>query len=260
VSTEVVLTVHGAPTGRLAGGLHGSGLEPAQSHGLFGGLPGCNTYFELRTDAGVRRALSEGLPLELEALGGEVHRLPPQGLFELDEGTVFLCRSDGGGGLGDPLLRAPERVAADVAAGLVSAEQAERVYGVVLVADGSGVDVSATAALRHRLRVARLGREPARSVDGAPAGSGRAAGRELAPGHGQLVRCAGCGWEPAVGDGDWKTAAVEHTQPLAALGAVMASTLFALRGFVCPACGTLLDAEMTLPADAPVRTYSPLGR
>jgi acetone carboxylase gamma subunit len=48
-------------------------------------------------------------------------------------------------------------------------------------------------------------------------------------------------------------------QPLSALGELMASTQFVLRSYSCPACGALLDAEMTLPGDPPVQTYSPLA-
>ena len=50
-------------------------------------------------------------------------------------GDVLVMEAAGGGGWGDPLTREPERVAADVAAGLVSLERARSVYGVVFAAD-----------------------------------------------------------------------------------------------------------------------------
>ena len=53
----------------------------------------------------------------------------------------------GGGGFGDPITRSPERVAADVKNGLVSAEAALRDYGVVVAADGT-LDEAATTAQR----------------------------------------------------------------------------------------------------------------
>ncbi len=53
----------------------------------------------------------------------------------------------GGGGFGAPRERAPARVAADVADGLVSPEAARAVYGVALTESGD-VDATATAALR----------------------------------------------------------------------------------------------------------------
>ena len=55
--------------------------------------------------------------------------------YPLHEGDVFRLDSPGGGGYGDPLARPPERVLADVREGLVSADAAEREYGVVLTAD-----------------------------------------------------------------------------------------------------------------------------
>jgi N-methylhydantoinase B len=53
----------------------------------------------------------------------------------------------GGGGFGDPRERDPELVAADVADGLISRDQAARDYGVALTAEGR-VDSAATARLR----------------------------------------------------------------------------------------------------------------
>ena len=53
----------------------------------------------------------------------------------LPAGTVLRLRTTGGGGWGDPFEREPELVLQDVIRGLVSAESAERDYGVV-VKDG----------------------------------------------------------------------------------------------------------------------------
>lgn len=51
-------------------------------------------------------------------------------------GERFINRTAGGGGYGDPLLREPEAVAADVLDGYVTAAAAERLYGVVMLDDG----------------------------------------------------------------------------------------------------------------------------
>ncbi len=72
----------------------------------------------------------------------------------LEEGDIVMVRSAGGGGYGDPLARDPQRVAADVREGYVSAAAAGALYGVVLDATG-GADPAATAALRQRLRAGR---------------------------------------------------------------------------------------------------------
>ena len=65
----------------------------------------------------------------------------------LEAGDRVRVLSPGGGGWGDPRQRDPEQVARDVRDGLVSAEDAREVFGVVLASDGSP-DAEATAALR----------------------------------------------------------------------------------------------------------------
>jgi len=75
-------------------------------------------------------------------------------------GDRVIVTSGCGGGYGDPLLRVPEQVAADVADGHIGAVEARRDYGVV-VTDALSLDSAATA----RERAARA--EPA-------AGSGHA--------------------------------------------------------------------------------------
>jgi N-methylhydantoinase B len=57
----------------------------------------------------------------------------------------------GGGGFGDPLRRAPARVAEDVREGLVSREAARANYGVALDPEGN-VDAAETAKLRASVK------------------------------------------------------------------------------------------------------------
>jgi N-methylhydantoinase B len=71
------------------------------------------------------------------------------------QGSCVTVRSAGGGGYGDPLERAPARVAQDVAEGYVSQGAARALYGVVLDADFS-IDAAATERLRKELRAARV--------------------------------------------------------------------------------------------------------
>ena len=74
--------------------------------------------------------------------------------YPLKAGDVFRLDTPGGGGYGDPLTRAPERVLADVREGVVSAAAAERDYGVVVVKlDGNAVDEAATVTRRANLAV-----------------------------------------------------------------------------------------------------------
>ena len=65
----------------------------------------------------------------------------------IEAGDVYVHRTAGGGGWGDPLVREPDAVAADVANEKVSVDAARERYGVVILPDGT-VDVAATRALR----------------------------------------------------------------------------------------------------------------
>jgi N-methylhydantoinase B len=104
-------------------------VEPA--FGLFGGKPGTLNRIELRyPDGRVYVPRSKEL----------VHGVP--------QGTIWYQQAGGGGGYGDPHLRPPEKVLADVRNGVVSFEKAREDYGVVIDRDTFTVDEKATAVLR----------------------------------------------------------------------------------------------------------------
>ena len=91
---------------------------------------------------------------ELETIGGlaEDGSWYPQmlGNVAFKPGEAFVFESGGGGGWGDPLERDPALVAQDVRNGIVSPEQAESAYGVVLTGAGAfEVDQQATQERRN---------------------------------------------------------------------------------------------------------------
>ena len=59
--------------------------------------------------------------------GERVERFPP---MEFKPGDVLTIRVPGGGGVGDPRQREPDRVRADVSDGIVSSRAAREIYGV----------------------------------------------------------------------------------------------------------------------------------
>jgi N-methylhydantoinase B len=69
----------------------------------------------------------------------------------IEAGDVYVHRTAGGGGWGDPFVREPDAVAADVANEKLSVDAARERYGVVVLADGT-VDAAASAALRDERR------------------------------------------------------------------------------------------------------------
>ena len=82
------------------------------------------------------------------------HDLPNAKLFtrRLKAGEAFMLRAGGGGGFGDPHLRAIADVARDVTEGYVSGEAAEKDYGVVIDETTGIVDEKRTRELRAATR------------------------------------------------------------------------------------------------------------
>ena len=64
-------------------------------------------------------------------------------------GTVLFQQAGGGGGYGDPSLRDPAMVAREVKNGIISIEQAEEAYGVVIDPGTFEVDPERTKARRE---------------------------------------------------------------------------------------------------------------
>jgi N-methylhydantoinase B len=152
--------------------------------GVAGGAPGATNQFLVhRADGSVEQ-------LQVNATGVLLHG-----------GDWFEMRLPNGGGFGDPLDREPARVAADVAEGRFSPEDAVRVYGVVVG------DPAATERQRAALRQARLERAqaplrqvtPARTVPAEDA-------QPLFPGvlqRGAVAYAAESGAPLAVAPGHW---------------------------------------------------------
>ncbi|MET4700022.1 N-methylhydantoinase B [Constrictibacter sp. MBR-5] len=76
--------------------------------------------------------------------------LKPKGRQTVPTGERLIVEMPGGGGIGDAFAREPERVAADVRKGYVTAEAAVRDYGVAV-----GADMLPDEAETRRLRAAR---------------------------------------------------------------------------------------------------------
>jgi N-methylhydantoinase B len=101
----------------------------------------------------------------------DTHVLDPSGVYfhggrrvvwRVSPGSVFRYQTNAGGGWGDPLERAPERVLSDLRDEYISPEAAREIYGVVVSGDpisdpeGLRVDEAATTALRADLARARM--------------------------------------------------------------------------------------------------------
>lgn len=153
---EMAIVAHDAPDGGIHYVLSGKGPRFPQSDGLCGGYPGAvNDYVWVHAPRESNN--SDRFAQSLVAIPGEDEPIS-WGVFPLMGDDVLYVRWNGGGGIGDPLDRSPEKVTADLAAGLVSEEAASEIYGVVESA--GNLDHRATDAKRKALRQARLAARP----------------------------------------------------------------------------------------------------
>ncbi|MEM2614798.1 MAG: hydantoinase B/oxoprolinase family protein [Nitrososphaerota archaeon] len=72
--------------------------------------------------------------------------------FKLKKEDIVSIRSGGGGGWGNPFERDPQLVLEDYKNGLISVEEAKRIYGVIIDIDKCSIDMEATMNLQARLR------------------------------------------------------------------------------------------------------------
>ena len=149
---EMAIVAHDAPDGGIHYVLSGKGPRFPQSDGLCGGYPGSvNDYVWVHAPQDGHN--TDRFATTLDAIPGEDEPIS-WGVFPLMGDDALYVRWNGGGGIGDPLDRAPEKVLTDVTTGHISNEAARDVYGVIEAA--GAVDVSATATRRKELREARF--------------------------------------------------------------------------------------------------------
>lgn len=225
--------------------------------GAGGGMPGACTGYRLLQDTNLRDIRSGGhLPMP-DTAGGHQRELPQHAHLTVREADVFVITNGGGGGLGDPLLRDPGLVAADVAAGLVSESVAHSIYGVVL-GGGGRPEPGSTTARRDEIRRQRLGTDPTRPV--------RLAEVEIGIGvraRAKRWACGYCDGDLGALDDNYRSACVSRTRPavsvLGELGMYVReprdSARVVLADHFCPACGSAVRTDVTLagapPAPAP---------
>lgn len=234
-SAEIAVTVHGVERAEALIMTHGA--EVPNSVGLLGGHPGS----VVRQHFG-RGALENGypdrLPHDLGEMAGTWEDLGPKpGRRTITTKDVFGVSWQGGGGVGDPILRDPMEVLADVSSGIVTEQQAESVYGVVLV--GDMVDPEATERRRLEIRRERLGADPqtqdSDSEEGLPFGPSL-----------NLFR-GDAGWEVrsragavlSVGSTRWREGALHRDFDLDGLHSDLT-----MSAFYCPLSGDLLAVDV----------------
>jgi N-methylhydantoinase B len=218
---EYAIVPHGSADGTLGFVVSGKGVDYPMGHGLAGGYPGApGRYVIARGGAAGERAAGN-----LEDLPGR-HETVSWGLYMLQQQDVLYVRWNGAGGVGDPLRRVPQAVAADVREGVVGSVAARTVYGVALTDQGE-VDVAASSSLRGR-----------RAFPGAPTSLRRTS----VPGI-----CRVCEHAEVAG----AAPLVVQERSLRELGPVYTTGPDAcLREWLCPTCGAQVDARVVRRGDA----------
>lgn len=216
--------------------------------GSGGGMPGSATDYKILSGTEFERVVGEGRLPEPETIGGKPRKTPANATVTVKEGDVFHVTNGGGGGLGDPLLRDPAKVARDVADGYVLEHVARTVYGVVLGPDGLAGE-SATQAAREEIRRERLGGPPSRPL---------LAAEDIEVGVGVRVNggtwaCAYCAADLGPLSANYRSACLERTRPapeaLAEIGmhARWRSTdRVVVSDYFCRACGSCVRTDVRL--------------
>lgn len=245
--------------GEMAAALYTSEGIP-KSPGILGGTPGNPGLTRLVPRSDVRSQFQAGsLPGTIDELAGD--EVPCYGkgdVLELNDASVLEYNWGGSAGYGDPLQRHPERVFGDVAAGAVSATDAERQYGVI-VRDGR-LDAQATEQRRREIRRERLADagldcEPA-SLDAAPPAGDLLIGDDIwVDRESGAYRCAHCGEELGSLSEHPKQRMARRDRPLPDLGerfhdpATYVDDDIVWRELFCPGCATRLGTEVCRPDD-----------
>jgi N-methylhydantoinase B len=213
------------------------GAQVPNSTGLFGGWPGTTVTQTFLP----RDAAADEPPRDLG---------PKPGTLPIRAGDVFSVVWQGGGGYGDPLLREPADVAADLRAGLLDAATAQSLYGVVV--GGLRVDVLATDRRRRELRAARIGVAVDDLVDPvAPGGRPLGPALVVADEDGELTVRSTAGVVLSRGHSRWRRGATASAVDPTEHGITLHVDL-AMTAFYCPASGLLLAVDVHRRDDEPL--------
>lgn len=230
--------------------------------GVFGGGPGPIMRSRFIKETNVLDSFAKGeIPQDLDLIEGEELALLPKGdALPMADGDVMYWNWLSPSGYGDPLTRDAEKVAEDVADGTVSAETAEREYGVLLAADGS-LDSEGTDRLRGERFRARVGGDPAAPVEVDPDAE-TIADIYVVDRDGDSLDCYRCGTSLGSLDSNPKDSMVLEELPVADLSPDWPDPAQAVdqqvnwRSFSCPGCGVRLATEVAHPGDPFLREIS----
>jgi N-methylhydantoinase B len=255
--------LHDTPARQIGLTVSSTGKAFPQATGMSGGFPANTAYDVMFRSSTLRgRFPKTGFPSALGDIDGEQELLQPAVDSHMGWNDVYYTHWQGGGGYGDPILREPALVAADVAAGKVTREAARAIYGVVLAAEG-GVDAPSTEARRRDIRAERGGADGAAARLAARSGAtgSRTLDDNLAVDAAGDTRCVHCGTVVGKAGGKYLGEARLREGPATSAGPqihaephnfVEVDVVF--RHTCCPGCATSLLTEVVPVTDAGFRS------
>jgi N-methylhydantoinase B len=234
---------------QLAGQLSNPCAELPAS-GIGGGFPGAAGVIRVLRETNVQAELDQGRMPDAGAIRGRAQLIPNNCRHVTFEGGDALAiAGGGGGGLGDPLLREPEKVTADFTNGYIDADHALAAYGVEI--DAKGVcDMEATEARRREMRRERIGGAPRHPLQ-RPQSPGVSVVREA--GSGSWV-CGSCATALAPAAENWRDGAVlieteigeRYRQLWMSVRVRREEPAIVIREHFCPGCAMALGVEVVL--------------
>ena len=224
-------------------------LSDVPPHGFGGGFPGATGLYSKVVDTNISELLSQGLLPTRERFEGTEERVRQHIThMKLERDNLFGMLSGSGGGLGDPLLREPERVARDVRDDYVTADHARVIYGVVVNENGE-LDADATTERRQEIRRERIGGEPQKELG--PRKS-IAVSIEIEDG---AWTCASCSENLGDAGSNWRETAVLVERPVEDRFAELDMHVrhraepppVMIREHYCPGCAACLGVDIAVP-------------
>lgn len=242
-----------------------SGADQSNALGIGGGYPGAGSQASVVRDADTERILSTwDIPEHYEGFGGDLKHLSSKSDGFLESSDLYIYHAPGGGGVGDPFHRDPERVRVDVHKGAVTIEMARLAYGVVLTADLS-VDVEGTRQERLRLVEKRKSEASVRNEDAVVTASNGVGDQpvrqvieyveQIGDDKNGIVRCTECHHVYCSASEEAREYAAVRHSPLRKAGPWLAerwagnSPNFLLVEYLCPSCGVVFDVLERLQAE-----------
>ncbi|MDQ5848044.1 MAG: hydantoinase B/oxoprolinase family protein, partial [Pseudomonadota bacterium] len=231
-----------------------SGNAIPTSTGMMGGYPGAvNRYRFLRDSDIAERFKNSSLVNDIDELKGtrETLQLRQQD-FAQNPSDVYAVLWSAAGGFGDPLERDPAKVQNDVDNGDVTEKAALEIYGVVLG------DAAGTERRRNELRARRLHghSKPVRKLT---AKRKLLATENLAIHQDLRYGCAKCGTDLGSIRDNYKTHCVRNDLPIEAANPIVGDPKRFIdptpqfRQFCCPGCGLLIENEIAVADDPPLK-------